>query len=371
MFTVNTKKSKDFNLKAEQILTNKKYDTFISEQEEKDLKARIISEAAAASLNRPSVRRRKMAHFRSKKADLIERKLFTEAVYSVFYDALLIDESFKERFDDKLYALTESTINTYLETNNLKLSHLKKRNGLLEDLVTLCEEIAEVEVKERYSDEDILNELENEEDDENLEIDAETKEEFDKEIDNVAYEIVDDVKSKVLETIEREKQIAMDQQEMEDEIETYTRQPEGTPEVTTAGLMTGGVENVNDSSDTEETAPEEEKIDGSAPATDKKALGESSSALLFEYYNSTKPLKLTAGKKLKEQTFFGYVLKAVSNKAANDAKLNESAINMDLIFSESVMLVTLFESLQSLGVTNYNRIELKEFGKQMFEDSRK
>lgn len=219
MFTVKTKKSKDLAIKCTKTLENQKYDNLIAGQEAFDYNNQLISEAAGSLKNTSSYRRRKMIQKRSKLQETIQNKLFTEAVYTVFYNSLMLDESVKERHDEKLYSLTEATINSYLESHNLKLKDLKRRNGLLEDLISLCEEIAQDEVKERYSEKDILNELEDE--DEEVGIDSDSKEMFDKEVDSATSEIVDDVKSRVLETIEREQQIATEKKEMDEEIQAY------------------------------------------------------------------------------------------------------------------------------------------------------
>lgn len=369
MFTVKTPKSKSVGIKITQLVESEKYENLIANLDYYDRENAVISEAASSLTKTKAYRRRKLIHKRSKLQEKLQEKLFTEAVYNVFYNALLLDESVKRLHDEKLFALTEETVKNYLSSNNVRLTDLKKRNGLLEDLVTLCEEIAHHEVKDRFSEDDILNELDSEEDDK-MEIDADSKELFDREVKDISSQVVDDVKSRVLETIEREQKIATEKKEMEDEISTYTTQVSGTPEITTAGSMTGGQDNRDDSSDSEETAPEMGSDDKSAPATEPKNL-EESACITFETFNPTKKLSIRKANRLQEQTFFTYIVKSISNKAAKEATLNESHINMDSIFSESVMMLTLFESLQLLGVTNFNSLELKQFGRQLLEESRK
>lgn len=351
----------------ETVLSNARYDQCIAIQESNELLNETINNMAN-TLKNSSFKRRKMLQERSRIKETIEKKLFTEAVFNVFYEALLLDESYKSQYEDKLYSLCEKTIDQYMSNNKITYRDLKRRNGLLESLITLCEEIAQDEVKQKLSDKDILNELDDE--GEEVEISDDSQEKFDDEKEDFTSQVVDDVKSRVLETIEREQQLAVDKQELEDEIATFTTDTGDVPENAAAGSMTGDEENIDDSSDSEEFAPEEMQTDDtSSPATTPKELGES---IKFNIYNPYKKFTVSKGRKLQEGTLFGNILTSVSNKALKESALNESVqLNMDLIFSESVTIMTLLESLQTIGVTNYNKRELRQFGKTLLAESRK
>lgn len=351
------------------ILNNAHYDQYIAMQESTDLMNETVNNLANTLKTSSSYKRRKMLQERAKIKNTIQDKLFTEAVFKVFYDSLLLDEAFKEAYEEKLYSLCEQTLKQQMKDTKVTFKDLKRRNGLLESLISLCEEIAQDEVKQKFSKDDILNELDDEDDD--VEITEESEEKFEDEKEDFANRIVDDVKAKVLETIEREQQLAMDKQELEDEISMFTSDNGDVPDKSGAGTMTGDEENIDDSSDSEEFAPEElDETDDSAPATDPQELGES---VKFKLYNPYKKFTVSKPRKLQEGTLFGNILKSISNKAVKEsASLNESInVDMDAVFSESVMILTLLESLQTIGITQYNKRELREFGKSLLAESRK
>lgn len=355
----------------EKVLTNAQYDQYILAQESTDLLNERVNTMSNSLKMSSAFRRKKMLQKRGQMKKTIENKLFTEATFNVFYESLLMDEDYKMNYEDKLYSLFEQTLTQYMNDNKVTLRDLKRRNGLLESLVTLCEEIAQDEVKEKFSKDDIINELDDEEEGNDIEISDESQEKINDEKQDVSAQIVDDVKSRVLETIEREKQIANDKETLEKEIETFTSDvTEDMSENISAGKMAGGEENVDDSSDSEEFAPEAmETNDTSAPATTPEKLEES---IKFNVYNPYKKFSIKKVRKIQESTLFGNILKSVANKAVKETTLNEGQnINMDMVFMESVMMLTLVESLQSLGITNYNKRELRNFGKTLLAESRK
>lgn len=349
------------------ILNNNKYDTLINLQESEDL---LMQETNMMSNSFSSkFKRRKLIQERSNYKSELEKKLFTESIFTVFYDALVLDESFKEKYEEKLFVLFEKTLYQYMEDTNSSLKTIKFKNGLLEDLITLCEDIAKDETSKKFSNDDILNELDKEED---FEIGEESTERINDESDYVSSQVTERIKSRVLETIEKEQRIANDKKDFDEEIKTFTSDLNGdedTPEVTSAGEMDGNVDNDPNSYDEEnmDEKPElEPNSDKSAPAT--KAIVEES--ITFKELILTKPLKINKTKKLQENTFFGSLLKATANKAIKENQLNESIeVNMDLVFSEAVTMLTMFETMQTVGITNFKPYELREFGKKLVADS--
>lgn len=393
-------KQKRYNSSATKILQNRMANNIIQEEEKLELAKNKMKELTDNFKLSTGKKKRDKIKKKGKYKNKKKRQLFKECVYDVFYESLILDDHFKEYYSDKLKSLTENVIEIYLEENNLTLRDLSRKSELLESLITLCEDTAEKKTRKKFDNKDILNEEDDDEeglelyddvdvsDDELADDDDDIQESHNAEKENVTMSLAEEIKQKVIDAVQQEKDTAREIQAEHDDIRdtvdattddidhTYNEDedeeedpnpidPEnGTPKATTAGSMAGDKIDVDNSTDSEEV--EEEYTDASKPQSgpatkaNKKIVESARIVTMRRRQRNT-------------DSIYKNLMTSIANKSINQTIIAESnmEVNMDIVMAESVMLYTLLETLCHMElIDGKKRSEMKKFSEALVHLSR-
>jgi hypothetical protein len=381
--TKKAKRQQKLNEAAQRVLQNKHAEMDImNENSNIENENRMKTNLANYRASNGYYKRKLLAektNFRNK----LSKQLFLESVNELFFEALLIDESIKETNREKISEEATQLIEKFMESKNLDLKGISKQNELLESLVLLCEktakEVAEVEYDKKGK---ILNELEKSEEDGLTEYkmdddDAESGKEsnnnsnipydFDDKKDIILRNIAEEIKSNVVEAVQKEQEISKriedekreikhsvdKESEMIDADPNYGLDPDtGNPEATTAGKMAGDKLNVPNSPDDDEVHEQYTRVTGqkSAPATtfQKK---------IVENYQ---PLKITRNRKPAIRSIYNEIMTQTAKSLVlqENGTINENTLNMDLVMSNALVYCTLLETMKVIGMVENKPSEI-------------
>lgn len=216
------------------LLESQNQEMLIREHDFLENQKNMISEAGNALVSNRSTARRRMLAERCKFETALKKKLFTESVYDIFMESLLIDDNFKETYAGNLYELVESTLDKFMTERNITLETLKENSSFhIQNIIALCESTAKKEADAKYNldktnkKQEVLNEKE--EDDKEITLSDTNKGDFDDEKEFETKSISDAVKEKVVSVVRTEMEMAQLEQAESEDI-NYEIQPEDEEE---------------------------------------------------------------------------------------------------------------------------------------------
>lgn len=311
--------AKLFN-KANEVVDEKLLEgTVIAEQTADDRTERLKALTKDFNMSRVNIGKKNFIAKSLYRKRLTE-KLFTECVYDIFMEALLLDEDFKYLYSDNFYKLTEDTLNTLIKDGKTSYAQIKENGaGPIANILRLCENAANRSTDEIFnpdamkSNKEILNEKDKEEE---PSVDMEVKNELDTKTEQDKTEIAEVVKDKVIETIRTEQEIAENEQEINDAIE--------------------------------------EKL---SDVNDDTAISEN--IRMIRIPNRVRRNTLFKSIQLN-------ICKRVLNESAETEEEQENIkVDMDIVMAESIAYYTLLETFYTANIINITPSELREFSKEL------
>ena len=374
------RKEKKLNEAAESYLTNKVYDGLITAENTFEVRKNAVNAIAENFSLSQGYRKKRERHGKFRKRDFLKRKLFNEAIYEIFYEALILDNNFKSRFEGNLRKLAEDGVEKLFKSGNLTYKIIEEDSSkVARELLWLCEEVAtelalgntesgggkkfniepdSSEISYTKDGRAILNEIEPSPEDEEEEKEI-IVEEFKKEKKEITGDVSEVVKDKVVEVVKSEQEQAKKDEEFIENINEETTEKDEEEEE--EGEEKKEAEDEEDDSEEKETEKEGAK---------KEDTGEEKSI-------KQESVKIIPKKKLKKYSLFKSISMSVANKALkeNNEKIMESSnegeeeeenkINMDLVMAESITYYTFLETLYTLGLINPSVSELKTFANKL------
>ena len=281
--------------------------------------------------------------------------LFKEAMFDIFFEALVLDDDFKYKYHGNFKKLVEDTIDAMFESGDLSYSVIMKESSeAAKEILQICEETAK-EVAKPIEDEDAKGkELLTEEDDEEENADDGDDPESG---ESVSEEELDDLETQTntdggIPTEKRTvKKVITDGQ-----IRLFDDKKEITSR-NVADVVREKVVNVIKSE--EDLASQEEELMADIEAQ------ASESAKLVKIPNKTP-----------NHSLFKSIMVSISNKNLNEMKENlqegqELSLNMDMVFAETIAYYTLLESLNTMKLLNKDPFQIRQFAKELVMESKK
>lgn len=135
------KKDAEFNGKLQKFFENQSYEKMIKDMETLDNRKKYINEGAKAGLgmNRHD-RRVKTLKEALQFKEAVTNQLFQEGLNYVFYNAIPLDEDFKENYKEKLYKYCEDTVKKFMEKGDIPVNYLDESAEVIKDFHNFCEE---------------------------------------------------------------------------------------------------------------------------------------------------------------------------------------------------------------------------------------
>ena len=280
-------------------------------------------------------------------------ELFKEAVFHIFMEALLLDDSFKELYSENLRELCYSTLNELMKERNITLNSLGENACVfIQDLVTLCEETAKGEADEKYdikklnanipSNASILNEKPKK---------SCSGKKLVEELEDVE-EVDDAIKNKVITMVRAQQEVDEKQELIKQEIEDETIPLDELDARSDKEMEDLAIRRLDD---IDENDPDDEE-NGFGFLSDDTV----NEAALLSINRIRRP------NKLQEEDIFTSLQINLVNKAMSESKIGENVnIDMNLIFAEALAYYTLLETLHTTRIVEFTPREARSLAKEL------
>lgn len=353
------------------IIGNNDYQNF------EEVQRRLVSETALQLGGTRNHARRRMTANKVKFQENLKHKLFMEALTDIVNESLLLDESFKRKFNNSIYKLCETSWNEFVKEGRTSYDKIMSEGSeQIKHILMLCEEKAERTANAAFD----LNQIKDKnavilnEKDKEKEIDADDKEDLDEKTKEDKTDIANVVKDKVTKTVKKEKEEAEKEDEINKEIKEKSKtkkekeedeqEKENEPESDeTSTENTDTDDNRNtDKSNSDTDNENDTKEDTKKVEEDDEKKSENISLLQFV----RKPSKAT------QYSLFKSIQINVANEYLNEqnnliseGKKADYTINMDLLFAESLAYYTLLEAFYTAGIINFTPSEARGLARNL------
>lgn len=206
-----------------------KRNNLLAEEAHYEYRRQHANELGANMLNSRSARRKKLISEKAKFETALKEHLFMESIFDIFMESLLLDDDFKQLYQENLRELCESSVKPLMEEHNVTLKSLAESSSMhVKNIIALCEETAKKEADKNFNiksindkastDDVILNEK-----DKKTKLSEEDMNEFNLQKRLETDDIADIVRDKVVRVVRKEQEVVemddMERQEIEDQTE--------------------------------------------------------------------------------------------------------------------------------------------------------